>query len=120
MIPVKIKMQSNSTTPQDLLKNKACIVISNPIPASNKSPVVTLGKFVSILDSSYKRQAIICANMDEQVLAQSATLLPTKCNREGSKISRILAFAWYELQAAWLVWKTSPKSDIAFFGLRTR
>lgn len=115
MIPIIMKMQPNSTAPHDLLKNKACIVISNPIPATNKSPVVTLGKFVRILDLSYKRQTIICANMDERVLAQSATLLPTKCNREGSKISRILSFAWYELQAAWLVWKASPKSDIAFF-----
>lgn len=110
-----MKLQPNSTIPHDQSKKKACIVVSNPIPATNKSPVVTLGKFVRVLDLSYKRQAIICANMDEQVLAQSAILLPTKCNREGSKLSRILSFARYELQAARLVWKTSPKTDIAFF-----
>lgn len=95
-------------------KNK-CIVISNPIPATNASPKVTLEKFARLLGSVYSHVTVICGNVQRMSIPSNAQLVSVKCERKGSKARRVISFALCEIRSSMRIIGCSSKGDDAFF-----
>lgn len=94
-------------------------IITNPIPESNKSSLVTLSKFATILSEVSDKLIIMGGNLHEMPicdeLKQKIETYTVHYERKGSYLKKILSFLSLQLQISKYIFNTIHKDEIVFF-----
>lgn len=97
------------------MKSNRCIIVSNPIPANNASPKVTIEKFSRVLSGVFDEGVIVCGNAHDFDLQSNVSLRSIACKRTGSKARRVASFLLCEIKAAAALLSCSSRGDDVFF-----
>lgn len=100
-----------------MCKEKKAIVISNPVPATNNSGLISLNKFVKILEVLFDDISIISGNLPIDGMDCNKTrILPIKRKRSNNSVLNIIFYICFQIEAglATLI-KTNSRSKVFFW-----
>lgn len=91
------------------------IIVTNPIPATNKSPLISLSKFSLILSCVFGMLPVFGGNIEELGNNACVEIHSVRCSRTGSKLKKILSFLKLEFSMFFNILKSADRDDKAFF-----
>ena len=94
------------------------IIISNPVPATNESSLLSLQKFVNVISGVYEKEIIlISGNIPEDRFSNDHVLrvIPLTRKRYANKIRSVLSFFWFQMKAGLAALRYIKKNDKVFF-----
>lgn len=90
-------------------------VLTNPLPVSNKSPLISLGKFCLMLANVFCKPIVLGGNLEELSTNSKVEIHSVKCKRTGSMVGKILSFLKLELLLFFHILRRADRTDKMFF-----
>lgn len=90
-------------------------VVTNPVPPTNKSPVISLNKLVQLLSCVFSDVSVFGGNIEDLLNSDGAKVHNISCFRTGNKLKRIIDFLKLELVLFFKILNTTKQGDKAFF-----
>ena len=92
-------------------------VVTNPMPESNRSAVVTMSKFLRVLKGSRRSITLVGGNVSIEKDIDEIQIYSVDLHRSRNKILRILSMIWVQIKIALFLLKNIQEGDEVFFWL---
>ncbi|MDR3560095.1 MAG: glycosyltransferase [Negativicutes bacterium] len=90
-------------------------IVTNPIPSTNQSPLISLNKLIQILSRVFGRVSVFGGNLEDIANKDYTQIHNIRCDRTGNKLLKLVSFLKLELILFIRILNTANQGDKAFF-----